>query len=400
VTSDENDGPRAVAKTSDPIVVRWKLVIVAALVGFAVGRLWPKVEGLLPGRSKPVARVVMSTESSAPLRVTAVTVAPAPFVETVTATGSLRADESIELQPEISGKIVAINFSEGAHVQKGDLLVKLNDADLRGTLQRDVWRRDLAELKEKRLAQLLQSLSVKQEDYDAALNELNVQRAEVAITEAQLAKTEIRAPFDGVIGLRFVSDGAYVTANTRIATLQNLEHLKIDFSVPEKYARRIRVGSKIAFSVPGGDRQFEGRIDALDPRIDAGTRTVLLRATYAGTDQRLLPGGFANVEFSLTEIPDAILIPNMAVVPGVSGKDVFVAVDGKVERRAVQTGTRNESLVHVIDGLKPGDRVITSGLQVLRAGLPVAVEDDKTFSPSLPRHATDAVPGGIRAAAN
>lgn len=313
--------------------------------------------------------------AAAPLRVTAVTVAAAPLAEQIEATGTLRADEGVELQAEVNGKIVFLHIEEGARVAKGDLLLKLNDADLRATLQRAVWKRDLAELKERRLARLLESSSVKQEDYDAALNELNVQRAEVALTEALIAKTEVRAPFDGVVGLRFVSEGAFVNATTRIATLQNVDRIKVDFSVPERYAGRVPTNAPVKFKVPGNERVYTGRIIAIEPRIDAGTRTVSLRAVGENPDGRLVPGGFASVQVTMTEISDAIQVPAAAVVPGLADKTVYVIVDGKAQRRVVQTGTRSETSVLILSGLKPGEQVITSGLQQMRAGIPVVIGD-------------------------
>lgn len=337
--------------------------------------------------------------ASAPLRVSAVRIVPGPLAEVINSTGTLRADEGVELQAEVNGKIVLVRIEEGGRVRKGDLLVKLNDADLRATLQRAAWRQELAALKERRLALLLESRSVKQEDYDGALNELNVQRSEVALTEAQIAKTEIRAPFDGVVGLRFVSEGTFVNATTRVATLQNVERVKLDFSVPERFAGRVPNNAAVAFTVPGTDRKFTGKIIAIEPRIDSGTRTLQVRAVADNTDGRLIPGGFANVELVLSEIPDAIQVPSAAVVPGVSEKNVFVIIDGTAVRRTVHTGTRSEFTVHILDGLKPGDLVITSGLQLMRAGLPVVTGE--TVSPVAPQKTTsDSKPAGVAPASS
>ena len=371
------------------------VAIVAVIAAFAA----PKVMPLLRGKSASPASVPSAAKTEkgksgagAPLLVSAVAVKAGPLAEVIGATGSLRADEGVELQAEVNGKIVFLHIEEGARVSKGDLLVKLNDADLRATLQRATWRRDLAELKERRLARLLASASVKQEDYDGALNELNVQQAEIALTEALIGKTEIRAPFDGVVGLRFVSEGAFVNATTRIATLQNVERIKIDFSVPERYAGRVPANAMMSFVVPGSERKYSGRIVAIEPRIDSGTRTVQLRAVCPNPDGRLLPGGFANIELTLFEIPDAIQIPAAAVVPGVNDKNVFVIVDGKAVRRSVHTGTRSETAIHILDGLKPGEFVITSGLQQMRAGLPVVTSGVAPAGGALP------VPGAKRKA--
>lgn len=304
----------------------------------------------------------------APLKVSTFVVTPGPFAETVTSTGSLRAEEGVELQAETNGKVVAINFTEGTNVRKGALLVKLNDADLRASLARATYRRELAKTRERRYGQLLGQKVVTQDDYDSALNDVNVQQAEMALYQAQIAETEIRAPFDGVVGLRYVSMGAFVNATTRIATLQRLEKLKIDFAVPEKYTGRVTVGSTITFTVAGGAEKFTGQIFAIDPRIDSGTRTLLIRAVSDNHDGRLLPGAFANIEFTLSELKEALLIPSEAVVPGLDEKNVFVMSDGKAERRVVAIGTRTASAVHILSGLTPGEIVITSGLQQMRAG--------------------------------
>jgi len=232
-------------------------VAVAATIG--VQKVLPSFQTKSAPTSTVASGATRSGGNGDALRVTAVTVKPAPFAETIMSTGTLRAEEGVELQAEVSGKIVSINFREGSRVKKNDLLVKINDADLQATLQRTVFKRQLAELKERRLSSLLKDGGAKQEDYDGAANELSVQKAEIDLTLAQIAKTEIRAPFDGVIGLRFVSEGSYLTAaanNTiRIATIQAIDNLKVDFSVPEKYAGLVHVGSPIGFIVVGGERR-------------------------------------------------------------------------------------------------------------------------------------------------
>lgn len=356
------------------------LAIVVVIAAIAAPKVLPLVRGKggaapkADATAKATGATGAKSGTAAPatpaLRVDAIKVVPMALAETVTSTGTLRAEEGVELQAEANGKIVSINFTEGARVRRGDLLLKLNDAELRATLQRATYRRELAELRERRLAQLIETKSVNQQDYDIALSELSVQRAEVALVEAQLAKLEIRAPFDGIVGLRFVSEGAFVNATTRVATLQRLDNLKVDFSIPEKYAARIRLGSPITFNVAGGEKA-RGEIYAFDPRIDVTTRTVMIRALCPNPAGKLLPGAFAHVEVTLAETADALLVPAVAVIPGLSEKTVFVVADGKAARRTVETGTRTESMVQIVAGLKPGDVVITSGLQQLRAGAAV-----------------------------
>jgi membrane fusion protein (multidrug efflux system) len=295
-------------------------------------------------------------------------IAPASFVETVVSTGTLRAEEGVELQAETNGKVVAITFSEGSTVHRGDVLLKLNDADLVAARARARYRRELAVLKEQRVAQLLKQGVARQEEYDTALADLHVQDAEIALTEAQIAKTEIRAPFGGVVGLRYVSEGAYVTAATRVATLQRLERLKVDFSVPEKYATRVRVGDVVQLTVAGAAQRLQGSIYAIDPRIDAATRTVLVRALCPNRDTRLLPGAFANVSLVLGKVENAVLVPAIAIVPGLDSKTVFVVQEGKAQQRTVITGTRLDDRVQILSGLVPGEIVVTSGVLQLSPG--------------------------------
>jgi membrane fusion protein, multidrug efflux system len=302
-----------------------------------------------------------------PLSVATHTVRPSVFAETISATGTLRADEGVELQAETSGKVIAINFTEGSRVRKGDLLLKLNDASMRATLARATQKKELAQAQERRLAALIAQKLITQYDYDAVLSELKVQEAEIALAQAQIAETEIRAPFDGVVGLRFVSLGAYVNAATRIATLQQLDRLKIDFTVPEKYAAKVRPGSAVTFRTADGE-QYQGEIYAVDPRIDSATRTVLGRAVCINQRGRLLPGAFASVEIALAPLRDAVLIPAQAIIPGLDDRSVFVMREGRAERRAIQTGARTDSTVQVLAGLAMGEQVITTGLVQLRAG--------------------------------
>ena len=359
--------------------VLWVVVSLAVIAVLAIPKITPLFHAKASERSAAgPSKGGKAGGSKAPLKVSVFTVRPAKLSETVSATGSLLADEGVELQAETNGKVVSIRFTEGARVRKGDLLVKLNDADLVATHARATYRKELAVLRERRIKQLLKQGVARQEEYDTALNELHVQDAEIDLAQAQIAKTEIHAPFDGVVGLRYVSEGSFVNAATRIATLQRLDRLKIDFSIPEKYAARVQVGNPIAFTAAGASIKIAGRIYALDPRVDSSTRTVLIRAICANPDGRLLPGTFANVVVTLAEVADALMVPAVAVVPGLEQQNVFILKDGKVERRAVQTGTRMENTVHILSGLAAGDVVITSGLQQMRPGQEVVVDEAAT----------------------
>lgn len=358
--------------------VSWIVAIAAGIVVLAYPKLFP---GGLPGAmtnssAKPHASTNAPAQSKVDrsakvLQVSVYTVEPIEFVETIAATGTVRADEGVELQAETSGKVVSINFQEGAPVKKGDLLVKLNDSDLRANLERYTYAKELAQVRFRRVEELMKQKVVSQDDYDTALNELRIQGSFIDLYKAQIEKTEIRAPFDGVVGLRFVSVGTYVGASTRIATLQRLDALKIDFSVPERYSGRVAVGGRVHFTVAGGIERFEGEIYAIDPRIDTETRTLLLRAVYPNSNGSVLPGAFTNVTVELETFPNAVLIPAEAVIPSIDKKVVYGMRDGLAQMLPVETGVRTSSHVHILSGLQPGDVVITSGLQQIRDGLPV-----------------------------
>jgi membrane fusion protein (multidrug efflux system) len=306
-----------------------------------------------------------------PIPVTVETVKGQRLAETLTATGTLLAQEGVELQAEANGRVVHISFREGSKVHAGDLLVKLNDADLRASLERAQRRQELAAVRERRLAQLVREHLVTQDEYDVARSEMLVQDSEVELIRAQIAKTEIRAPFDGVVGLRYVSEGAFVNAATRVATLQQIDRLKVDFAISERYAQRIAAGQAVTFRVAGSDHAHAGHVYAIDPRIDASTRTILVRALCDNTGGRLLPGSFANLELTVADIPDALLIPAEAVEPGVDGKRVYVVKDGVAHRRIVQTGSRTAQAVQVVDGLAAGEQIVVSGLQQMGEGVEV-----------------------------
>ncbi|HEY8993099.1 MAG TPA: efflux RND transporter periplasmic adaptor subunit [Lacunisphaera sp.] len=352
--------------------------------------LWP---ALRPS-AKPE-KAAAAKPARAALPVHTVTIQFQALEESVAATGTVRAEESIDVQPEVSGKLLKIFFQEGTVVRAGELLARINDSELRATYQRAVYRRELASLKVRRVSQLVANGGVTQQEYDIAVSELNVLEAEVSLIDAQLARTEIRAPFDGIIGLRNVSEGAYVTPLTKIATFQRLDQLKVDFALPEKYAYRIKPDSEVSISVAGGGQPLQGRVYAVDPRIDGATRTVLIRALCPNPGGRLLSGGFVSVRVALARVPDAILVPSFAVLLGVNEKSVLVVENGKVGRRVVSVGTRTNSAVQIVDGLRPGDTVITSGLQQLREGQPVRVlepestEATHASAPKLASHHSD-----------
>jgi membrane fusion protein, multidrug efflux system len=300
---------------------------------------------------------------------------PEKLVNSIRATGTILANEEVDLRPEIAGKIEKIYFQEGSAVRKGDLLVKINDDELRAQVLKLESQRKLAEDKERRRRMLFEKQNISPEDYEIALNELNSIKAEILLNNARVAKTALKAPFDGHIGLRYVSEGSYVSSETRIATLQDVSTVKVDFSIPERYASMVRKGQKIRFRRSGSAEEYSGTIFAIEPRIDLQTRTVQLRAVSPNARGRLIPGAFAEVELVLESFDTALLIPTEALVPELGGQKVFVYRQGIARQQNVQTGIRTDSRVQIIEGLAANDTVITSGILQLAPGLPVQLAE-------------------------
>ncbi|HXF48895.1 MAG TPA: efflux RND transporter periplasmic adaptor subunit [Verrucomicrobiae bacterium] len=309
------------------------------------------------------------------LSVRSVVVSPRPLEEVVRSIGTLSANEEVELRSERSGKIQKIYFREGGAVKAGDLLVKIDDSELSAQLARAEQRRKLAEQLEERQKVLLEKGGVSREEYDRILTELNTLKAEEQLIRVQVEKTEIKAPFDGIIGLRYASEGSYVTSSDRLATLQDLGSLKIDFSIPEKYARQVKPGDKILFTIAGAERQFAGTVFAVEPKVDPATRTLPVRARASNVNRALMPGGFANVELVLRQ-ERAIMVPAGAVIPDIKGHKVFLYKGGKAEAREVQVGLRTADEVEIAAGISPGDTVLTSGLLQLRPGAAVRLSGE------------------------
>jgi len=330
-----------------------------------------------------VPKLVQLRKTSAPtaaptqktLRVRAHRVVSSQLTERLATTGTVRANEEVEIVSEISGKISDFHFREGSAVAAGQLLLKIDDSELLADRQRALYRVELAERAEARQQQLLDDGVISSETYDVALGELNVLRAELQLIEAQLLKTEIRAPFSGIIGLRWVSPGSYLSSQTRIASLNDLDPVKLDFSVPERYSALMKVGDEMSFRVEGFERAFPGTIYAIEPSVDAATRSLRVRARCPNSDGALIPGVFANVDLVLRSISDALTVPSIAVIPELGGKKVFVFEDGAAQPRTVETGIRSESAVQVTRGLEEGDVVIVSGLMQLQPGLEVEIEE-------------------------
>jgi membrane fusion protein, multidrug efflux system len=288
------------------------------------------------------------------------------------ATGTVIPAEMVDLKPEAAGKIVQLNIAEGKPVQKGQLLIKLNDADLQANLRKLEAQLLLTQQSEQRLKKLLDVKGVSQDEYDAVTNQINNIRADMEFTQAQIAKTELKAPFSGVIGLKNVSLGAYISpSSASIANLLVLNPIKMDFTIPEKYANQVRVGETVTFSAEGSNDKFVGKVVATDNQIDAITRTFRIRAQAANPSGRLRPGAFVKVDFNLKEIDNAKMVPTEAIVPVLKGQQVFVVRNGVAKAAAVDVGVRTDAKIQITNGVEVGDTVIITGLMGMKENVKI-----------------------------
>jgi membrane fusion protein (multidrug efflux system) len=326
-------------------------------------------------RDGPTRAGARSGETTMPVR--GIVIVPRPMDNRIMATGNVLATEEVELRSEASGKVTQVLFKEGSHVNKGDLLVKINDSDLQAQLRKAQSQETLLGEKEGRQRRLREVNAISEEQYDVSRNDLAGVKAEIDLLNAQIQKTEVRAPFSGVIGLRSVSEGAYVDPTTLMARLQDLTSVKIDFSIPEKYASVVKKGDKIRFTLEGSGTQHEGTIYAVEPKIDPVTRTLRMRAIARNENEAILPGSFAKIDVLLGRQQQSVLIPTYAVIPDLKGQKVYVARDGRAALVDVETGMRMEEEIQIVNGLAANDTLLTTGLLQLRPGVPVSVTLDR-----------------------
>ena len=288
------------------------------------------------------------------------------FKNTLELSGSIEANEQVEIRSEISGIVEGIFFNEGSTVSKGQLLFKVNDIELRAQLQQATTKGGLASENERRAKLLLEKEAISQEEYDIARADYKLSQSQIQLIQAQISKTNVRAPFSGKIGLRSISAGTYITPSILIAKLVNTEKLKITFSIPEKYAAQMKSNTNLSFTVTGSTEKYSAKVYAIEPEVEIATRTLKIRAITENKSGKLYPGTFANVILPLDVITDAIIVPTEAIIPIQNGKKVFIAVGGMAKEIKVETATRTDSDVLVLSGLKAGDTLITSGVMSLK----------------------------------
>lgn len=299
---------------------------------------------------------------------------PQKLSNEVRTSGTILAFEEVELHPEVSGRIISIHFNEGSKVNKGDLLVKLYDEDLRAQLRKTSSQIALSQGQLNRQQELLKTNATSQQEFDIASSQLNMLKADEDVIKSAISKTEIHAPFKGVVGLRYVSEGSYVTPASKIAAIQNIDPVKIDFSIPEKYSAEVAKGDEVLFSNEESGQQFKGKVYAIEPRIDEATRTLKIRAICENSQGKIVPGSFVKVELQLKEIDDALMVPTQALLPVLKGQNIYIVKNGVAKAVPVKTGIRTASEIQITDGLSAGDTVLTKGIISLKPNTEVKVK--------------------------
>lgn len=298
---------------------------------------------------------------------------PESIDNTIHATGTALASEQVDLNSEVNGRITKINFEEGKPVNKGQLLVKVNDSELQARLEQLQVQKEFLEKQQYRKKKLLEKEGTSEELYEKTVTELKSTEAGIRLVKAQLEKAEIRAPFNGIIGLRKVSPGSYITPQTLIATLYKISPVKIEFTVPGKYTSRIEKNQEIWFKSPRMDTFHKALIYAKQPLLDKDTRTLKFRAKYPNRSQLILPGDFVELRIQLSKIPHVLMLPTEALVTQLKGQKVFLYRNGKAYPKKVKTGIRTNREIRVTEGLSARDTVITSGILKIKPGAKVKI---------------------------
>jgi membrane fusion protein (multidrug efflux system) len=294
----------------------------------------------------------------------------APLNNQIFATGKIGALNEVNLVAEAVGKVTKINFKEGETVKEGTVLVRLNDADLQAQLIKIRTQLKLSEHKLSRLKKLLEVEGVSKEEYEMQENEVAAFKADETYVNAQIARTNIVAPFTGVVGLKNVSEGSYVTPNTPVVSLVQMRPVFVEFSVPEKYHDKLSNGLTVSFGTENSSAEgnFDAKVYAIEPKVDEATKTIRARALYDGKTT-FYPGSFVRVNVNLGQVNNAIMVPTQCVIPTIDGQKVFVVKQGTATEAPVKIGVRTESAIEITEGLAPGDTIVASGMLGVKQGM-------------------------------
>jgi len=353
--------------------MKLKNLIIIIAVALLIGLLaWYKIRSTRAAEQKN--KSITSLKNTAPV-VDVSVVSTQKLDNQLMSSGTVIANNEVDLYSETSGKITHILFKEGGRVTKGELLVKIYDADLQAQLMKAKAAQRIASETEQRDKKLLDKQGISQQEYDQGLSALEEAKADVDLLNVQISKTEIRSPYNGIIGLKNVSEGSFITPSVKIATIQEIEPIKIDFSVPEKYMNKVKSGDEVNFTVQGLKDTFTANIYAIEPKIDLATRSLMVRAVCPNKDEKIKPGAFAEVNLVLKESDKAIMAPTQAIIPVLKGNKIYVLKNGTANLVDVKTGIRNDTTIQITQGLKSGDTIITTGIMMLKPGAHVKIKN-------------------------
>jgi membrane fusion protein, multidrug efflux system len=304
-------------------------------------------------------------------------VKPTVLNSSIEVAGTLLPFEETEIHPEVAGKVVMLSVREGAVVRKGTLLAKLFDGDLQAQLHKLSVQLQIANKTQERQEELLKIGGISQQDYDLSLLNVSTIKADMQILQADINKTRIRAPFDGKLGFKNISIGAYITPTTIITTIRQVKKLKLEFSVPEKYSTKAAVGNSVSFSTESSNKRYSAKIVATESGITQETRSLMVHAIVENVDKGVTAGGFAKVNFDMGDNNEAIMVPTQSIIPEARDKKVIKYHDGTATFITVVTGTRDSSKVEILKGLAVGDTIVTTGLLQIKPGSKIKISSLK-----------------------
>lgn len=276
--------------------------------------------------------------------------------------GNLMPYEFTELHPEVSGRLVQLNIKEGSNVAKGTLLAKVFDGDLQAQLKKLQVQLSISEKTVQRQGELLKISGISQQEYDLSGLDVNNIRADIDVIQTEIRKTEIRAPFSGRLGLRNISLGAYITPLTIVTTIQQVEQLKLEFTIPEKYTSDVSTGQVVTFGIEGNNKKHTAKVIATEATVTENNRSLRMRAVVTSKDRNLIPGAFAKVTLNFGKDNEALMIPSQAIIPGARNKQVVLYKNGIAKFTVVGTGLRDSSKVQITSGISAGDTIVTTGI--------------------------------------
>lgn len=340
------------------------LLLILAAVALAIPKIFCNKSG-----SK-----AFGSKQNKPINITVFVAKQQAFASNIQVTGTLLAANEVNISPEITGRVTAVNFKEGAKVSQGQLLVQLNNKDLLAQLKKAQAQKMLKQLMFERNQALVKKGAISAEEFNTSETELASINADIDLLQEQIAKTNIKAPFSGTIGLTNISVGSIVNAGTTITGLQQTDKLKVEFSLPEKYISQVNIGQKVLFKPAGFTEYFEAIIYAIEPKVDEQTRNITARAWYTNKNN-LVAGGFASVKLNLLSNNNAIAVPTQSIVPILKGQKVYVVQADSIIEKQVETGFRTDEVVEITGGLNSGDTVVVGGIMYMRSGTKVKITE-------------------------